>query len=213
MKIHILSFLWLFLAIQSLKAQTTPPVIPLPASSQAVEGSFLLNGETSLYVNDPSFKDEALFLQQRLFEIKRLPVSIQSQPGSRSISLLKENKTNVGKEGYSLKMSSAGITISAADDEGIFRGITSLLHIIIASEDHSIACWNIQDAPRYEWRGFMLDESRHFFGKQKVKQLLDMPVRQTVLIRSSAVADRGNIPNLLLIRAMKGHHVHILPIF
>lgn len=31
-----------------------------------------------------------------------------------------------------------------------------------------------QQQPRFEWRGFMLDESRHFFGKQKVKQYLDI---------------------------------------
>ena len=35
------------------------------------------------------------------------------------------------------------------------------------------AC-KIQDQPRYGWRGFMLDESRHFFGKEKVKQYLDI---------------------------------------
>lgn len=173
MKIHIVSFLLLFFATQSLKAQVTPPIIPLPASYQAVNGSFSLSGETTIYVSDPSFSDEALFLQKRLFDIKRLPVSIQSQPGNSSISLLKERNTDDHKEGYSLKMSPTGVTISAADNEGIFRGITSLLHLIITSDDNSVACWNIEDAPRYEWRGFMLDESRHFFGKKKVKQLLD----------------------------------------
>lgn len=173
MKINILCFLFLLLAVQLVKGQVTPPIIPLPESYQSVSGSFLLNSKTTVYVNDPSFSEEALFLQKTLFDIKKLPVSIQSQPGNKSISLLKENRADTNKESYSLKMSSKGITISAADKEGIFRGIGSLLHLIIASEDNSIACWNIEDAPRYGWRGFMLDESRHFFGKQKVKQLLD----------------------------------------
>lgn len=32
----------------------------------------------------------------------------------------------------------------------------------------------IEDAPRFGWRGFMLDEGRHFFGKKAVKQVLDV---------------------------------------
>ena len=173
MKINVLFLLSLFFVAQSLRAQVTPPIIPLPELYQAVNASFSLSGETTVYVNDPSFSDEALFLQKALFDMKKLPVSIQSRSGSKSISLLKEDRADADKEGYSLKMSPTGITISAAGKEGVFRGITSLLHLITASEDNSIACWNIEDAPRYEWRGFMLDESRHFFGKQKVKQLLD----------------------------------------
>lgn len=173
MKTNILLFLLLLFAGQSLQAQNRPPIIPLPESYKEVGGSFLLNGETTLYADNPSFSEEALFLQKILFDMKRLPVSIQSRPGHNSISLIKEEENDANKEGYSLTMTPVGITIAASCKEGIFRGITSLLHLIAVSEDNSIACWNIMDVPRYEWRGFMLDESRHFFGKQKVKQLLD----------------------------------------
>src|SRR5690606_13307445 len=37
----------------------------------------------------------------------------------------------------------------------------------------AIPAWEITDQPRYAWRGLMLDESRHFFGKEKVKSILD----------------------------------------
>ena len=33
---------------------------------------------------------------------------------------------------------------------------------------------DIKDSPRYAWRGIMVDESRHFFGKAKIKQLLEL---------------------------------------
>ena len=39
---------------------------------------------------------------------------------------------------------------------------------------HSLPKTEIRDQPRYRWRGFMLDESRHFYGKEKVKQTLDL---------------------------------------
>ncbi len=35
-----------------------------------------------------------------------------------------------------------------------------------------VQAWKISDQPKLEWRGFMLDESRHFFGKTKVKEIL-----------------------------------------
>ncbi|HYH55744.1 MAG TPA: beta-N-acetylhexosaminidase, partial [Anseongella sp.] len=41
----------------------------------------------------------------------------------------------------------------------------------------TIPCWQIEDGPAYPWRGIMLDEARHFFGKEKVKQLLDLMAR------------------------------------
>ncbi len=74
-------------------------------------------------------------------------------------------------------MTTNEINISAGTREGIFLGLTSLIQLarLSPSQGNSvpIECWNIQDRPRYEWRGFMLDESRHFFGMQKVKQILD----------------------------------------
>ena len=38
----------------------------------------------------------------------------------------------------------------------------------------TVPCCSIHDAPRWGWRGMSLDESRHFFGKEEVKRLLDM---------------------------------------
>ena len=73
---------------------------------------------------------------------------------------------------YTLSMSSDKIEIAATDDLGITNGIATLMQMAAVADDE-LQCWNIVDEPKFEWRGFMLDESRHFFGKEKVKQLLD----------------------------------------
>ena len=47
----------------------------------------------------------------------------------------------------------------------------------VATSDHSqwsLPSVEIEDAPRFEWRGFMLDEGRHFFGKDEIKRVIDM---------------------------------------
>lgn len=82
---------------------------------------------------------------------------------------------------YNLFITSHHITISSSTREGIFYGIQSLLQLVGDVADNtkevSLQALTIHDAPRYPWRGFMLDESRHFFGKQKVEMLLDWMAR------------------------------------
>ncbi|WP_246581305.1 beta-N-acetylhexosaminidase [Echinicola shivajiensis] len=83
----------------------------------------------------------------------------------------------MGEKTYQLTIETDQIQITANDEEGVFHGMISLLQIIDQSEVNdnglSILGWKVKDSPRYGWRGFMLDESRHFFGVDKVKSILD----------------------------------------
>jgi hexosaminidase len=76
-------------------------------------------------------------------------------------------------EAYTLRISKAGVLIEATSDSGKFYAEQTLKQLVLLSKDGTVPCLEIDDAPRYGWRGFMLDESRHFFGKEKVKQFLD----------------------------------------
>src|SRR5690606_12019686 len=68
-----------------------------------------------------------------------------------------------------------GITIKASHEAGLFYGINSFLQIASAAEKNGFKLSGVKivDAPRFGWRGIMIDESRHFFGKEKIKQILD----------------------------------------
>lgn len=78
------------------------------------------------------------------------------------------------KEGYILEVKSDGITIKANSKAGIVYG-TQTLRQIIKEKDGSFVVQNgtITDYPALSWRAFMLDESRHFKGKEVVLDLLD----------------------------------------
>ena len=84
-------------------------------------------------------------------------------------------RDEVGPAGcYELSVATGGIVLNAADEAGLFYGCQTLLWMLDGSKDgHTLPLVEIHDAPRYPWRGFMLDESRHFFGKAEVKKLLD----------------------------------------
>ncbi len=86
--------------------------------------------------------------------------------------------TDLPKEGYRLEITADGIHITATGQEGIYYGLNSLKQLIRFNYNKdqawAIPTGTIRDAPRFSWRGVMLDESRHFFGMEQVKQLLDL---------------------------------------
>ncbi|MVN20469.1 family 20 glycosylhydrolase [Mucilaginibacter sp. HMF7410] len=153
-------------------------IIPLPAHIETVSGSFKINNSVSIAYANNILQNEAGYLQQQLLKYSGLALSIQQSANTAAIQL---NLTKPGKKvdeaAYSLEIKPTGAKITAATPQGIFYGITSLLQLVrlgeVKNNTVSINCFSITDQPRYAWRGLLLDESRHFWGKQTVKQLLD----------------------------------------
>ncbi|MCH7412090.1 beta-N-acetylhexosaminidase [Belliella sp. R4-6] len=87
---------------------------------------------------------------------------------------------SLGEEGYKLKVDDQGVSIAAGASVGIFYGIQSFKQLFPVDfgfksghQKVAIKMLEITDKPRFGWRAFMLDESRHFMGKEQVKKLLD----------------------------------------
>ena len=76
-------------------------------------------------------------------------------------------------EAYQLEITPDSIFIDATSAKGAFYARQAIKQLA-RHERGKIRCCRIYSSPRYAWRGFMLDESRHFFGKEKVKQYLDL---------------------------------------
>ncbi len=76
-----------------------------------------------------------------------------------------------GNEAYELNITNDEVVVRASSQVGLFYGMQTLRQQIASGK---VYAGIIKDSPRFAWRGFMLDESRHFFGMEKVKQLLDI---------------------------------------
>ena len=111
------------------------------------------------------------------------PLTI-SQKGRKGIHLQKDSSLEgeLGKEGYFFESGQDGINIKAAHSAGLFYGIQTLRQLLppvieSASNVDKIAlevpALKIKDKPRFSWRAFMLDDSRHFKGKEQVKKMLE----------------------------------------
>ena len=161
-------------------------LIPLPRVSKPLHGAFLLQAQTAI-LSDPASREMAEYLAQTLRHSTGypLPIRVQDHPASeRGTVLLTTNnaEASLGSESYQLIANRDSLAIRASTPTGLFYGAQSLLQLLppdvfshepVTRRAWAIPCVEIQDSPRFVWRGFMLDVSRHFFNKGQVEQLLD----------------------------------------
>nr|WP_303715582.1 beta-N-acetylhexosaminidase [Kutzneria buriramensis]WKX16134.1 beta-N-acetylhexosaminidase [Kutzneria buriramensis] len=107
----------------------------------------------------------------------RLPVTTHGGGGIH----LRLAEGPFGAEGYRIDSDGTGVTITAARPAGLFHGVQTLRQLLPAAVEEDsvqpgpwlVAGGTVQDAPRYGWRGAMLDVSRHFFTVDQVKRYID----------------------------------------
>lgn len=171
------NFLCLVLSLMTLPltaAETN--IIPQPRQVTFLKGEYSIKNQITAVAT----KEAGTELPYLRKQLKKFNITINAQSGDevrRRGILLKLNPKITQPESYALRVSPSGIVIEGSDTTGVFYGIQSLLQEIRAANNNKkrvIPSMEIQDSPRYHWRGFMLDEARHFFGMEKVKQLLDL---------------------------------------
>jgi hexosaminidase len=153
-------------------------LIPLPDMITLGKGSFILEKRVTLSADSVN-GDNVVWLQRVLKDEIELDPAIVQDGGQIQLSM-DSTLTGLGEEGYQLSIRLEGISIKSASPSGVFYGIQTLaqmLPVIMgdrAADQVELPVVEIEDRPRYPWRGFMLDEGRHFQGKEAVKRLLDV---------------------------------------
>ena len=150
-------------------------VIPVPLKMEKGTGSFLLSEKTRLYTNLQG--GEAKLWEKYL---KALPVQLKEarmKDRKQMLFLLITPKTPQlpSPESYTLSVTSQRIEIRATSGAGLFYGMQTLLQLAQPSGagSYSIASVEIEDTPRFAYRGLMLDVSRHFSTKEFIKKQID----------------------------------------
>lgn len=146
----------------------TPDVIPYPDSAELKASVTNFGRITRIEVTDSALVPEARFLGNAL-EKSGYSLTISSGTEVSGAIVLRLDDT-AGSEGYTLRASGKSVEISGSR-AGVFYGVQTLLQEL---RNGGVRQGIITDSPRYGWRGFMLDEARHFFGKERVKALIDM---------------------------------------
>lgn len=154
-------------------------VIPAPVKMEKKEGSFLIDPNSSIVVDE---KDEesvqiAEYLTERIEAITGYRLKLQSNVTQNSIVFRHTNSPELGEEGYVLDVDKENIFITYHRRGGAFYAVQSLLQflpMVRTNATPTIQAVEIKDYPQYAWRGMMLDVSRHFFTVETIKKTLDM---------------------------------------
>ncbi|MDR2303463.1 MAG: beta-N-acetylhexosaminidase [Treponema sp.] len=136
-------------------------IIPKPVEIMEREVSFDIK-KLSKAVGDPSFKNEMEVFNIQCGEF------IYSGPEI----LVCEKDSSLKSESYTLSIDSDRVRVAAADGAGICHGLQTLRQLLL-SREKEIPCCKIKDHPRFSWRGYMLDCSRHFFTVPFIKKMID----------------------------------------
>jgi hexosaminidase len=140
-------------------------LIPLPAMVKSLPGQFSLDSNTVIVADDPFTNEAALLAGQ--WQLSRATSATNNR-----VLLTTQNAGQLGEEAYRLEVDQQGVIIRAHAAAGAFYGCQTLLQLKPA-DSREIPFVAIEDAPRYVWRGFLLDVSRHFFDVSTVCQLID----------------------------------------
>ena len=158
-------------------------VIPQPVKVKLNPDYFTIENSTIVFYNNKELLQVAKYMDAKLSG--SLGFSMQIKDGSGkgiNLLILDEENENLGSEGYILHVTANNIEIIANKANGIFYGIQTLIQMLppqIKSSslqdgvEWKIRCADIEDVPRFSWRGLMLDVSRHFFTKDEVKEYID----------------------------------------
>ncbi|SHK79812.1 hexosaminidase [Chitinophaga jiangningensis] len=150
-------------------------IIPMPVSVQEKADSFLLNKRTVIVAGNDADKQTAALFNSWIKELTGYELEIAAQGSDNAIILHSANDTT-NAEGYTLDVNNKTITINGNTGAGTFYGIQSLIQLLPVEKANAmyVPGVNIQDAPRFGYRGLHLDVSRHFFPVDFVKKYIDL---------------------------------------
>jgi hexosaminidase len=151
-------------------------LIPQPASLQRLPGHFRLDTSTTIVVapGNAAAKKVATQLQGWLRQAHGTDIAIvEGKPRNGAIVLLTDATTK-GREAYTLDVNGNGVRIAANDETGLFYGAVTYWQLLTdPASQNGVPAVHIVDAPRFAWRGLMLDSARHFQSVTEIEHLLD----------------------------------------
>ena len=154
-------------------------VIPLPQEVTLTQkGAFVLTGATPIVYpeGDEQLKNDAQFLSDYIADVTALRLTTTSAKVKNAITL-RLNKKVQSKEGYVITVDKKGVVIEGATAAGVFYGVQTLRKSIPVDKsltEVTLPGVVLKDAPRFGYRGVMLDCARHYFPVKFVKQFIDL---------------------------------------
>ena len=157
-------------------------VIPAPQSLVQHDGFFRLGNGTAFAVKDPEAKTVADFFAAKIKSATGYDVRVGADKGDIVLTL--DPSADVeNDEGYQLEVNEKNVTVVAKTPQGLFYGMQTFMQLLPAEIESSTAvsgiAWqapavSVKDAPRFGYRGILLDPCRHFMPVENIKRYIDV---------------------------------------
>jgi hexosaminidase len=195
-------------------------IIPQPAKLQINIGEFILDSDCSLQFDDKNQEMVRIADFLNDFLKKRYDFKLKNNGKGKSVQFKLAILPTLGDEGYQIKVDKNRVEISANAPAGIFYGFQTLKQLMPLSAEAdkvAIPALEIEDQPRFTWRGNLLDVARHFFPVSFLKEYIDILASYKLnVLQLHLTDDQGwrieieNYPELIEIshwrdETLKGH--------
>lgn len=180
-KIHLLLSLFLVIGLAGCNSTQKEElaIIPTPLKSKLIANKeFKLKEGMVISVSEDALLQAGSYLQNLL---DRLQTQLVVGDDDADIDLVLDPDMKLNDGGYNLTITSDKVDLRAKDYSGIVSGIATICQMLPSeflslevAREFTIPAGEIEDAPRFQWRGLMLDSSRHFWSKEEVKHVLDL---------------------------------------
>lgn len=152
-----------------------PSIIPAPASLTMGAGAFSISERTAIIVraDDVEARGVAEYFAALLRRTRNLTLPVRTS--GAGLILRRSSDERLGAEGYRLRVSTSGVVIEARERAGLFYGATTLWQLLTSETGAvGIPVLQIEDHPRFAWRGLMLDSARHYQSPEFIRAFIDV---------------------------------------
>ncbi|MCB2211707.1 beta-N-acetylhexosaminidase [bacterium] len=158
--------------------QLTLPLIPRPETVTFTGGSLKLPLRMSVFTTD-EVRFERIWAPLRSFAHEWLPGLMLRPVVKPDTAVVRIGETSDGlAESYSLSIRDDRIGLRHTGDAGLFYALITLLQLLATADRDGdnllLPTLELNDRPRFRWRGMHLDVARHFFPVDVIKRYLDV---------------------------------------
>jgi hexosaminidase len=157
-------------------AATQTALIPLPAKMEAGKGQFAIDAGTPIHAEGEAAQRVAKQFVELVSTTGKIDLKLSANGADGGIDFVLDPAfKSESPEAYALDATPEGVTVRANDERGLFYGAVTLWQLTTQGGKAAIhvPALHIEDAPRFGWRGLMLDSARHFQTVDEIKRLLD----------------------------------------
>lgn len=178
--ISLIAFLFFSLCIAAQEIN----IIPQPASIKQprIAANFSITPATQIVLEGSNLQKTADFLNTYLQQFYLFKLKVVKKATSKNVIVLNYDRLDNEIAGaYQLTVDGKGVYIGGDNEQGVFYGAQTLIQLLPVPDARlkmrpnklEIPYVSIEDAPRFDYRGMMLDVSRHFFPVSFVKKYID----------------------------------------